>query len=646
MLSPLAQSVGLNFYVETLHPGNTPAQLAYGFVSCGGVLLVDSAEPEGVPSRDKGTRKHVAKALASCLDRQGAREAAVFLAQAYATESYEFMRSKGHVADAERHLGFRQLIQEHFPLSDDLVRRLETTRAEYRTLETREVRDEVRQGGETGTAYHQALLHPESLEGTGPNEDEELVRMQRLYAGTFLRGHARLAAIELTIGREAFAAVEDKLIFPGGPFGYEGLVFDELENVRWTSGGKAWQRHGKLAIGAAIPGDDDRDLALVGPAVARLRHEIVRWLETEQPRPLPERSQEAIGHFANEIATNEVGWVTATDALLMGYGLRVAERKLLSATRFDERIVARLDDYAASEPDMVLVGFALKVADRLPAAFGESKAHWARLSAWGGQRALDRAQARRNAGPGNGNASTLTVADCERAFGLGYSVRYVEEALDPGADETSCGPQLALTFDSLGVSSADVRSTAIDLLTRAEQIFVELGAPGPIGLLITRVSLKGRYNADEGHPQYGVLLGVTMFGYATRMAQAHEAPLPSDMVAEIQRSIVRDDQGTVDHEIMEHKPEALRNLGMYAGALADDRNGLLALLRTPVKIWTQFHRLATRQLYRNLKHNGIKRRLHPPPDAIENLIRFGCAVRIIEEVAGESPVLKSDLGLG
>jgi hypothetical protein len=229
LLSPLAESVGLNSDVEVLRPGNTPVELAYGFVSHGGYLLIASAEPDGVPSQEKRTRKQVAKLVARGLDRQGARDAAVFLAQAVAVETYEFLRFRGHEADAVTHLGFQPPIQEHFPLSEQLLTRLDGIRAEYRTLENHEVRDEVRRGIEMGTGYSRALIDPDSLGGRDPDDDEQLVEAQKAYAHTFLIWSARLVAIERAIGPQAFAEFEDKFMYPGMHLGYDALTFGELD---------------------------------------------------------------------------------------------------------------------------------------------------------------------------------------------------------------------------------------------------------------------------------------------------------------------------------------------------------------------------------------------------------------------------------
>jgi hypothetical protein len=259
LLSPLADSVGLDFYVETLSPGNTPVQAAFAFVGCGGFLLASFMDPECVPSLDKGTQKRVAKAMSRGFGQPGARDAAVFLAQAYAIDLYEFFRFRGDQASGEPQLRFRQLVQQHFPLSDDLVARLDSTRAEYRTLEFHEVRDEVRHWSEMGTAYSRALVDPDFLDGRDPDEDEEAVEIQRRYAGTFLRGHAVLTAIELTIGRELFSAVDEKLMFPGGPDGYDGMVVWQLNDVVWNGTANFWQRAMQRGAGATAPNDDNPD---------------------------------------------------------------------------------------------------------------------------------------------------------------------------------------------------------------------------------------------------------------------------------------------------------------------------------------------------------------------------------------------------
>jgi hypothetical protein len=432
MLVPLGESVGLDFNVETMLRGNTPLQLAYGFVNAGTYLLVEHAyEPDAMPSLDKGTRKRVAKAMTRGLGGQGARDAAIFLTHAFALDLAEFFRCRGDQASADGYLTVPPLVQDHFPLPDDLLARLDATRAEYRTLRTHEVRDEVRTGAEIGTGYSLALLDPDFIDGRDPDQEEQLVTIQKQYAGTFLRGHAVLGAIELTIGRDAYTAVQDKLMFPGGPNGRDGMTFEQLQQVRWTGVLPIWSRTMDRTLGITLPADE-LPLATTDPIVVSWRERVVTLLEENELGPLPEPTQQALGHFANEMATNEADWGLATDALLTGYGLRAVGHELPTAPEFDEQITARLRNHEDRAPELILVDAALSVAEGLPGARGEGDSRWSFLATWVGLRALDREQARRNAGVEKGDKPTLEVEDCKRAFGLGYGLRCAEEALQPG----------------------------------------------------------------------------------------------------------------------------------------------------------------------------------------------------------------------
>jgi hypothetical protein len=429
LLSPLAASVGLDFNAETIRPGNLPVQVAYAFVASGAQLLAAYAEPDQVPSVDKRTSKRVAKAMVRSFGRPEARGAAVFLAQAFAVDMYEFLRFCGHEDSSEVHLGFRDLIQEHFPLSDELAVRLDATRAEYRTMETHEVRDEVRTWVEIGTGYSRALLGGER----DPDEDEELVEIQRSYAGTFLRAHAGLTAIELTIGSRSYAGVQEDLLYPGGP-GYAALAFWQVHDAGWVSLGEQWRRVMNRAVGATLPEDDEIDIGQVDPAVAYLRQAIVERLNDERNLGLPELTVQALDYFANDIANSEVDYAIAMEALMLGYTLRVVERELPSAMGFDDQTIARFQELVADDDPAAGIAaiavYARQVADDLPASFGEGASAWSALSAWAGRRSLDRDQARRNSGMEKRDLPAISSGTCERAFALGFGVRYVAAALD------------------------------------------------------------------------------------------------------------------------------------------------------------------------------------------------------------------------
>jgi len=61
-------------------------------------------------------------------------------------------------------------------------------------------------------------------------------------------------------------------------------------------------------------------------------------------------------------------------------------------------------------------------------------------------------------------------------------------------------------------------------------------------------------------------------------------------------------------------------------------------MQVSLEVWNLFIALAIKQLHRNLRRNGLKRRLLPSGPEIHALIRLGAVTRIIDEVAMESPM--------
>jgi hypothetical protein len=429
LLEPLASQAGVDYDMETLRPGNSPAQLAYGFVSCGADLLLGYSYADGVPSLSRGTRRRVAKAVAGGFASTNARHAAVLLAQALGTYLYEVLHRAGHDTDAHHHLRFRGLVQEHFPLPEELVERLESARAEYRTFETHEVRREIRVGIEGGTGYHMALLDPAFLDGRDPDSDERMVEAQQRYAGVFLRGQARLTAIELTIGPAVYASVSDHLLAPGRLLGAESFVHEASEQALWSNVADDWREHAQRAVGNALPAGQERLPSLDDPIAMALADAVAQLLDDGPAEPVDTRSREALGHFADDMTDAEVDWNAAVDALVTGYYLRYVEREIVEFKLLDPDTAANLRDWNTREPDLALAGGAVTVADSLPRAFASGPEIWEQLRDWAAEQTLARSWARHHAGTDNGDGPSLTVDDCARAFALGYGVRFAEETL-------------------------------------------------------------------------------------------------------------------------------------------------------------------------------------------------------------------------
>jgi hypothetical protein len=239
VLEPVAASADLSYDLEGLDPGTSPIQLAYGLVTCGTDLLLGCAEPDegAFPALNKRARKRGAKAVARAANGSGARAASVLLAHAMATYLAETLPYVGDAERAARQGPLRDLIARHFPISDDGLQAVEDGRAEYRTLDTHRVREEVYIGAESGTGYHHALMR-----GEDPDDDPEIVNVQVIYAGRFLRLSALRVAIRTTVGDAAFEAVEPRLLHPGG-VEPELLIWDVAGMTRWNDIASAWSRY-------------------------------------------------------------------------------------------------------------------------------------------------------------------------------------------------------------------------------------------------------------------------------------------------------------------------------------------------------------------------------------------------------------------
>jgi hypothetical protein len=210
-------------------------------VSCGGDLLLGAAYPDGFPATGRAAKRGV-KALARAFGEEEAREAATMLAHAMANMLHEMLKDQAP-GDAGVHLQMHDLIESVYPLHPSLLELVDTTRIEYRTLETHHVRDWIRQAG-GGTGYHRALLR-----GDDPDADPELVDIQERYAGAYLRAWAMLHAIRHTIGVAEYAKLEDHVLHPD-LLDPEALVQQAGDLSVWTDVAERWTSEARFTLDA------------------------------------------------------------------------------------------------------------------------------------------------------------------------------------------------------------------------------------------------------------------------------------------------------------------------------------------------------------------------------------------------------------
>lgn len=198
---------------------------------------------------------------------------------------------------------------------------------------------------------------------------------------------------------------------------------------------------------------------------------------------------------------------------------------------------------------------------------------------------------------------------------------------------------IAATTAALSDLTEADREHGMDLLEAAEGVFVDLGAPSQLGTAMFDVFARS-VGFDEEGPAWGVAAGVSLMGYACRMAEPARA-VPENIASAISGQLVFTASGTVDYEALANDPERLERLIEFIATLADNPTAIATLADASSGAWHAFATTATYQLHKNLVRNGLPRRALPSAETLENLLRLGYAIRVVDEVAGESPMDKS-----
>lgn len=189
----------------------------------------------------------------------------------------------------------------------------------------------------------------------------------------------------------------------------------------------------------------------------------------------------------------------------------------------------------------------------------------------------------------------------------------------------------------------DEREQGMNMLEAAEGVFVELSAPSRLGtaLFTACVSTMG---VDEDNPTFGAAAGASLMGYAARIA-APARDLPAAVFTAVKSQLAFTDSGEVDYEAIVDDANRFGRILEYTATLADDPAAIATLADAAPGAWQAFATTATYQLHENLVANGFPKREVPSRDMLENLLRLGYAIRLVDEVAGEQPARKNGLAL-
>jgi hypothetical protein len=196
---------------DYLRPGNSPPERAFQVLSCSLDFLIYLGDV-AFPALDKRTRKRGAKWLRQALLFFGGN-ASVLLANAVPLLMVETggRLSPADPADPvvspEQHLRLHKAVQSFFPIGRKDEGFMDRCLAEFRVMEAHEPRERVREGEQEPNEYSAALLR-----GENPDDDPELVAMQREYARDWFIDRATFGAVSRGLDGKDRKILSGKLV--------------------------------------------------------------------------------------------------------------------------------------------------------------------------------------------------------------------------------------------------------------------------------------------------------------------------------------------------------------------------------------------------------------------------------------------------
>lgn len=202
-------------------------------------------------------------------------------------------------------------------------------------------------------------------------------------------------------------------------------------------------------------------------------------------------------------------------------------------------------------------------------------------------------------------------------------------------------PGRLATIRAMSAFSQADRDQGMAMLEATEDVFVELRAPSRLGTALF-TACAGSMGVDEDSQVVGVVAGASLMGYACRMATPARE-LPDNLAGAIGSRLLFTKAGELDYDALADDPERFGKLCELTAAVADDPAAIAALADVTTGAWQTFATTATFQLHKNLVASGLSKRALPSREALENLLRLGYAIRLVDEVAGEQPGRKDEL---
>ena len=186
------------------------------------------------------------------------------------------------------------------------------------------------------------------------------------------------------------------------------------------------------------------------------------------------------------------------------------------------------------------------------------------------------------------------------------------------------------------------RIRALRLLESAARVYPRIAAFSPLGTVLVSRHVA-RMVRPAAAPRWGVAAGTVTVGYALRLAEPSRPP--AVLTASPAVKIAIDAGGELDYEALDGRHERVTALLELTCELAADTTLIASLSSVSTEAWRAFSDAAIYRLSRNLGAEGVPRDDFPGWETLEDLVRFGYALRILEEAVGERPALRPDPAL-
>ena len=174
-------------------------------------------------------------------------------------------------------------------------------------------------------------------------------------------------------------------------------------------------------------------------------------------------------------------------------------------------------------------------------------------------------------------------------------------------------------------------------LRDAERHFAALGSPSPLGtVLITMAAPTFRGTTTGAEVGWGVVLGTCLFGYAARMAAPTDIGHAPGTEA-IESALSFTAAGEIDYATLSRDLDRVDRLAELAAALARDLERAVDPVSSSPTAWRRFSLGANRRLRTSFIRRGIPRSALPHARSSDLLLRLGYVIRVIDEIAGETP---------